>query len=78
MKRNRLLWLGGPILAMAMLFVAPGCVVRLTARPAFVVDTEPPPPQGPGGELPVKLPHGELPPATQIPPTTGHIVPTDR
>ena len=31
--------------------------------------------QGPGGELPVKLPHGELPPATQIPPTTGHIVP---
>ena len=40
--------------------------------------TEAPPPQGPGGELPVKLPHGELPPATQIPPTTGHIVPTDR
>ena len=39
---------------------------------------EPPPPQGPGGELPVKLPHGELPPATQIPPTTGHIMPTDR
>jgi len=38
---------------------------------------EPPPPHGPGGELPVKLPH-ELPPATQIPPTTGHIVPTDR
>jgi len=39
---------------------------------------EAPPPQGPGGELPVRLPHGELPPATQIPPTTGHIVPTDR
>ena len=38
---------------------------------------EPPPPRGPGGELPVKLPH-ELPPAKQIPPTTGHIVPTDR
>ncbi len=38
----------------------------------------PAPRQGPGGELPVKLPHGELPPATQIPPTTGHIVPTDR
>ncbi len=29
------------------------------------------------GELPVKLPH-EMPPATQIPPITGHIVPTDR
>jgi branched-chain amino acid transport system permease protein len=38
---------------------------------------EPPPPQGPGGELPIKLPH-ELGPPTQIPPTTGHIVPTDR
>jgi len=31
-----------------------------------------------GGELPVKLPHGDLPPATRIPPTTGHIVPTER
>ncbi len=40
--------------------------------------TEPQPGPGPGGELPVKLPHGELPPATQIPPSTGHIVPTDR
>jgi branched-chain amino acid transport system permease protein len=39
---------------------------------------EPPPPRGPGGELPVKLPHGEPPPAQQIPPTTGHIVPTER
>jgi len=39
---------------------------------------EPPPPQGPGGELPVKLPHGELPAAKQIPPTTGHIIPTER
>jgi len=38
---------------------------------------ETPPPHGPGGELPVRLPH-ELPPAKQIPPTTGHIVPTDR
>jgi len=39
---------------------------------------ETPPARGQGGELPVKLPHGELPPATQIPPTAGHIVPTDR
>jgi branched-chain amino acid transport system permease protein len=39
---------------------------------------ETPPPQGPGGELPVKLPHGHQPPATRIPPTTGHIVPTER
>jgi len=39
---------------------------------------EPPPSQGPAGELPIKLPHGELAPATQIPPTTGHIVPTER
>jgi hypothetical protein len=38
---------------------------------------EPPPPQGPGGELPVKLPH-DLPPATLIPPSAGHIVPTER
>jgi branched-chain amino acid transport system permease protein len=39
---------------------------------------ETPPAQGPGGELPVKLPHGHQPPATRIPPTTGHIVPTER
>src|SRR5450631_4292477 len=39
---------------------------------------ETPPPRGPGGELPVKVAHADLPPATQIPPTTGHIVPTDR
>ncbi len=39
---------------------------------------ETPPPQGPGGELPVKLPHGHQPPGTRIPPTTGHIVPTER
>jgi branched-chain amino acid transport system permease protein len=38
----------------------------------------PAPQVGPGGELPVKLPHGDLPPSTQIPPTTSHIVPTDR
>src|SRR5450755_2640738 len=39
---------------------------------------ETPPPRGPGGELPVKVAQADLPPATQIPPTTGHIVPTDR
>jgi len=38
----------------------------------------PAPQVGTGGELPVTLPHGDLPPATQIPPTAGHIVPTDR
>jgi branched-chain amino acid transport system permease protein len=38
---------------------------------------EPPPSQGPEGELPVKLPH-DLPPATLIPPSAGHIVPTER
>ena len=32
---------------------------------------------GPGGELPVTLPHGELPPATQIPPTDGRHRATD-
>jgi branched-chain amino acid transport system permease protein len=37
----------------------------------------PPPPHGPGGEMPAKV-HVELPPAEQIPPLTGHIVPTDR
>src|SRR6478735_7591098 len=40
-------------------------------------DTPPAAAPGPGGELPVRLPH-ELAPATQIPPTTSHIVPTDR
>jgi len=38
----------------------------------------PAPQVGTGGELPVTLPHGDLPSATQIPPTAGHIVPTDR
>jgi branched-chain amino acid transport system permease protein len=38
---------------------------------------EPPPPRGPGGEMPAKV-HVELAPAEQIPPLTGHIVPTDR
>jgi branched-chain amino acid transport system permease protein len=38
---------------------------------------EPPPPRGPGGEMPAKV-HVDLAPAEQIPPLTGHIVPTDR
>ena len=38
----------------------------------------PMPPRGPGGELPATVAHVHLPPAAQIPPTTGHIVPTDR
>jgi branched-chain amino acid transport system permease protein len=36
-----------------------------------------PPPRGPGGEMPAKV-HAELAPAEQIPPLTGHIIPTDR
>jgi branched-chain amino acid transport system permease protein len=39
---------------------------------------ETPPLHGPGGELPAKVPHGHQAPATRIPPTTGHIVPTER
>ncbi len=38
---------------------------------------EPPPPREPGGEMPAEV-HVELKPAEQIPPRTGHIVPTDR
>jgi branched-chain amino acid transport system permease protein len=38
----------------------------------------PTPSPGIGGELPIELPHGEPPPAKQIPPITGHIVPTER
>ena len=41
-------------------------------------DAEAAPQAGPGGELPVRLPHGEPPPAAQIPPSAGHIVPTER
>ena len=38
---------------------------------------ETPPPRGPGRRAAGQAAARELPPATQIPPTTGHIVPTD-
>ncbi len=41
-------------------------------------DTPPVATPGPGGELPTRVTHVDLAPATQIPPVTGHIVPTDR
>jgi branched-chain amino acid transport system permease protein len=41
-------------------------------------ETQSPPPPGPGGELPTRVAHVDLAPGTQIPPLTGHIVPTDR
>jgi branched-chain amino acid transport system permease protein len=47
------------------------------ARQGSRCGAELPPPRGPGGEMPAKV-HVELAPAEQIPPLTGHIVPTDR
>src|SRR5688572_13241186 len=33
------------IVVASLLAVAPGCVLRVTARPAYVVDVDPPPPR---------------------------------
>jgi branched-chain amino acid transport system permease protein len=40
--------------------------------------SETPPAPGIGGELPTRVTHVDMAPGTQIPPVTGHLVPTDR
>ncbi len=45
MKRNKWSWIAGAVMALGTLSLAPACVFRVSATPAYVVDTEPPPPR---------------------------------